>query len=110
MSALVPIQAEFLLHVTKLLAFAYDRGYLVTLGEGFRTLEQQKLYYDRGLSRTMDSQHRKRLAVDLFFFQNGKQTYIYPELGIYWESLHPKNRWGGHFKNFQDVPHFERIE
>jgi hypothetical protein len=29
-------------------------------------------------------------------------------LGAYWESLHPKNRWGGNFKSLVDCPHFER--
>nr|WP_223154740.1 hypothetical protein [Campylobacter concisus] len=29
-------------------------------------------------------------------------------MGNYWESLNTLNRWGGNFKNFIDVPHFER--
>ena len=54
--------------------------------------------------------HLKRLAVDFNFFVNGKLTYnrvtIAP-LGDYWESLNPLNKWGGHWKKFIDVPHFE---
>ena len=34
---------------------------------------------------------------------------ILAPLGEYWESLHPKNRWGGNFSNLVDCPHFERV-
>jgi len=67
----------------------------------------------------MNSYHLKRLAIDLNFFkpveENGQLTYKLTyeqkdleEFGKYWESLSPQNRWGGHFKNFKDTPHFER--
>lgn len=108
MSPLVAAQAEFLHHVAKLLEFAWEQGYFVTLGEGYRTREQQEIHFRTGRSKTMDSQHMKRLAIDLHFFKDGRLTYDYPELGAYWESLHPKNRWGGNFKSFKDTPHFER--
>jgi hypothetical protein len=29
-------------------------------------------------------------------------------LGQYWESLSPKNQWGGFWRSFKDVPHFQR--
>jgi hypothetical protein len=35
------------------------------------------------------------------------KTILAP-LGVYWESLYPKNRWGGNFKSLVDCPHFER--
>ena len=48
---------------------------------------------------------------DLNFFKDGKiiwdKTTLAP-VGAYWESLHPKNRWGGNFKSLVDCPHFER--
>jgi hypothetical protein len=47
----------------------------------------------------------------LNFFKDGKLTYDIPTLkpvGEYWESLNPKNQWGGHWKSFKDVPHFQR--
>jgi hypothetical protein len=59
----------------------------------------------------MQSNHLKRLAVDFNFFIKGVLTYTDPlveELGKYWESLDPLNRWGGHFRDFYDAPHFER--
>jgi hypothetical protein len=50
-------------------------------------------------------------ATHLNFFKDGKiiwdKEQIAP-LGAYWESLHPKNRWGGNFKSLVDCPHFER--
>lgn len=110
MSPLVLAQAAFLHDVHKLLAFAWEQGYLVTLGEGYRTREQQEIHVKTGRSRTMNSQHMKRLAIDLFFFKDGKLTYDYPELGAYWEGLNKKNRWGGNFRSFPDAPHFERQE
>ena len=59
----------------------------------------------------MNSIHLKRCAIDLNFFKDGKLTYDIPTLkpvGDYWESLHPKNQWGGNWKSFKDVPHFQR--
>ena len=48
---------------------------------------------------------------DLNFFKDGKLTYNVAALrpvGDYWESLNPKNQWGGNWKSFKDVPHFQR--
>lgn len=108
MSPLVTAQHTFLKHVTLLLARAYELGYMVTLGEGFRTPEQQQIYVARGLSLTLNSRHLERQAIDLYFFKDEKLTWEVQELGKYWESLDPKNRWGGNFKSLPDVPHFER--
>lgn len=111
--SLVPVQAEFLLHACDLIQFATGRGYFVTGGELFRTIEQQRLHVEAGRSKTMDSQHLKRLAIDLNFIKNGIVCYSTAELepiGLHWESLHPKNVWGGHWKSFKDLPHFERRE
>jgi hypothetical protein len=47
----------------------------------------------------------------LNFFKDGKLCYDIPALtpvGEYWQSLNPKNQWGGFWKSFKDVPHFER--
>lgn len=111
--SLVTIQAEFLLHACDLIRFATDRGFFVTGGELFRTPEQQALHVKAGRSKTMNSQHLKRLAIDLNFIKNGQVCYSAAELepiGLHWESLHANNRWGGHWKSFKDLPHFERQE
>jgi hypothetical protein len=104
-------QAAFLLDVCKLIEKATELGFVVTGGELFRTAEQQAIYVKTGRSKTMNSIHLKRCAIDLNFFKNGKLTYDIPTLkpvGDYWESLSPKNQWGGNWKSFKDVPHFQR--
>ena len=109
--SLVKEQADFLLDVCKLIEFATKEGWAVTGGELYRTVEQQQMHVKAGRSRTMNSNHLKRCAIDLNFFKDGKlvwdRTALGP-LGTYWESLNPKNRWGGNFKSLVDVPHFER--
>lgn len=104
-------QAVFLLDACMLIQHATEQGFKVTGGELFRTAEQQAIYVQTGRSKTLNSNHLKRLAIDLNFFKDGKiiwdKATIEP-LGVYWEGLHPKNRWGGNFKSLVDCPHFER--
>jgi hypothetical protein len=109
--SLVAEQAAFLLDVARLINRATEMGFVVTGGELFRTTEQQQIYIKTGRSKTMDSLHLKRCAVDLNFFKDGKLCYDIRTLtpvGEYWQSLNPKNQWGGFWKSFKDVPHFER--
>ncbi len=111
MTSLVGEQAAFLLDTCKLIEYAYTLGFQVTGGELARTVEQQEIYVRTGRSRTMKSNHLRRLAVDLNFFFNGKLTYdkvVLAPLGQFWEGLSPLNRWGGNFQSLVDVPHFER--
>lgn len=104
-------QAAFLLDVCKLIQKATEMGLVVTAGELYRTPEQQQIYVKTGRSRTMNSLHLQRRAVDLNFFKDGKLCYekaaIAP-LGAYWESLHPLNSWGGNGVKIFDLPHFSR--
>ncbi len=109
-------QSAFTKDIVKLLTFAFERGFEVTLGEAERPLITQKAYVDAGFSKTLKSMHLKRLAVDLHFFKgdvyvnvrdNAKEQL--QEIGDYWESLDTKNRWGGNWKNFKDYCHFERF-
>lgn len=107
-------QWAFLLDDCKLRLWAQEHGYMLTGGELKRTKEQQALYYGRGASDTMESLHLLSLAQDYNVFVNGKLTYekeALQPLGDYWESLNPKNRWGGNFRlknGKNDTPHFER--
>ena len=104
-------QAAFLLDVCKLIEFATAQGFVVTGGELYRTPEQQAIYLKTGRSKTMQSNHLRRLAVDLNFFKGGKIIWdkeTLAPLGAFWESLHTFNRWGGNFKSLVDCPHFER--
>lgn len=129
--SLVKEQWEFLKDVVKLIKYVEEKGWIVTGGELWRPPEMQRIYVKTGRSKTMDSYHLKRLAIDLNFFkpiQEGEKykyeqtivvvdgkyyvlTWDYDDIkpfGEYWESLDKKNRWGGNFKSFKDVPHFER--
>lgn len=109
---LVPEQAAFLLDVCKLIQCATTWGFTVTGGELWRTQEQQEIYVKNGKSKTMNSKHLDRLAIDLNFFDvngvpiNDKAT-LQP-VGEYWELLNVKNSWGGSWTTFKDTPHFER--
>lgn len=104
-------QWQFLQHVSELIRFAALKGIKLTGGEMYRPPEMQEIYFKKGLSKTKSGNHPKRLAVDFNFFIDNTLMYeheLITELGQYWESLSPLNRWGGAFKNFKDTPHFER--
>lgn len=104
-------QADFLQDVALLIQKAREMGFLVTGGELFRTVEQQQIHVKAGRSKTMNSLHMSRRAIDLNFFKNGKLTYdknTLAPLGAYWESLHPLNSWGGNGIRFVDTPHWSR--
>jgi hypothetical protein len=103
-------QFLFLIDVAKLIIYANENGFTLTGGELFRTREQQEIYVKSGKSNTSNSNHLRRLAIDLHGFKN-KVLLTSEEmkpLGDYWESLNPLNRWGGNFKNLKDGVHFER--
>ena len=103
-------QIIFSLNIADLIHYANSLGIGLTFGDAYRNKFLQQHYVDTNRSKTMNSMHLKRLAVDFNFFIGGELTYdkkTLQELGDYWESLHHKNRWGGNFKNFLDTPHFE---
>ena len=105
-------QSAFTRDITRLLVYLAGKGYEVTLGEAHRTVDQQRLHIAAGRSLTMNSQHLKRLALDLNIFLDGRLIQTKAELqeiGDFWEGLDPgKNVWGGNWKRFVDTPHFER--
>jgi hypothetical protein len=114
------LQYKFVKDVISLLVFAldmceegvYDR---FTLGEVWRRPETQKILLKRGWTKTLSSRHIDKLAIDIFFWQDGKFISNVPEnrekledMGNYWESRHPMNIWGGHFNSLIDINHYER--
>ena len=104
-------QTEFAKDVILLLQFCFDNGIEITIGEVERKKQQQQYYLDTGKSKTMNSYHLKKLAIDLNFFIKSELTYDILDLkivGNYWESLNPLNKAGMFFSSFKDVPHFER--
>ncbi len=105
-------QMEFTHDAVKLLAYIMGMGWGVSLGECWRPEEMQRLYVQQGKSKTMNSYHRKRLAIDLnCYTPEGILTFKKEDIqkfGDFWEGLNPKNSWGGNWKSFLDTPHFER--
>ena len=109
---LVRVQSEFTTHVSRLIDKSNRLGVQLTFGDAYRSQPEQQRLYDEALSKTLDSMHSKRLAVDFNFFIDGELFYhhtLITLLGDYWEGLHPNNRWGGNWKSFVDTPHFERL-
>lgn len=100
-------QEKFAHDLCKLLVFVHSRGYGIRIGEAQRTAEQQAIYVKTGRSKTMNSRHLKKCAIDLHFTKDGQLCYP-EEIGRFWESLDPLNSWGGFWKSFKDDPHFER--
>lgn len=93
---LVEEQDRFLGDVARLILHARERGFVVTGGELFRTPEQQAIHQRSGRSRSMDSQHLRRLAIDLnFFMQDGDRLSLCSDrvalrpLGEFWRRCPP---------------------
>lgn len=103
-------QQVFTLNIARLINKADELCIGMTFGHAWRSQQEQRRLFQLGKSKTLNSKHLQRLAVDFNFFINGKLTYKkkdLQELGDYWESLNKKNSWGGNWKSFLDTPHFE---
>jgi len=90
-------QAEFARAVPRLIDKAFALGFEVTLGDAYR---DSRCPYG---SKT--SKHRRRLAIDLNLFKDGKylkETEDHALLGEWWESI--GGIWGGHW---DDGNHYE---
>lgn len=112
-------QWQFLKMVGRLIARAEASNTPIVILEYYRSLDVQKGYVARGVSKTLDSKHIIGLAVDIAFLDDlrddGKINYPiekYRPLGEFWESM--GGRWGGRFGetspgagNGWDAGHFE---
>ena len=90
-------QSKFARLVPRLIDFAYEQGYEITLGDA--------LAHDGHIDGSF---HYKKLAIDLNLFRDGRyltSTKSHEPLGIYWESLDPECTWGGRFHN-KDGGHY----
>jgi peptidoglycan hydrolase-like protein with peptidoglycan-binding domain len=108
-------QAAFLKDARKLLTFADEQGFVVTGGELERTPETQALYLRDGREKTMDSPHLRKCAIALNFFRATDDHHELVQsadkleaLGQFWESLDPRNRWGGRRDVRAGLSRFER--
>ena len=85
-------QSEFTICVAKLIEFAYEQGFELTLGDAFRSPEECiRLGHE-------SSCHAIRLAVDLNLFEGGKyqrEAGGHEILGAHWVTLHQLARHGG---------------
>jgi D-alanyl-D-alanine dipeptidase len=116
------LRREFTRNIAALITYGFSRGYSLSIGEAYRTAEQQAIYMKAGKSKVATSQHMKGLAVDLNLFIDGKlindSTHdAYRDLGKKWDDMHPANRWGGDWdgdgdqtdQTFFDGVHFEMV-
>lgn len=104
-------QSQFAQDIAILIKHIHDQGYYCTFSDAYRSPEMAALYAKEGKG-IPNSQHCKRLAVDLNLFDrdgNFLQTdnNAYEKFGCFWESLDAYNRWGGHFER-RDENHYER--
>ena len=102
-------QRKFTAMIGILIRWASDRQYGLTFGHAWRDTETQRRLVEQKLSKTMQSKHCDRLAIDFNLFIGGNyvtKTEDYKPLGEYWKSLDPQNRWGGDW-SFGDGNHFE---
>jgi len=102
-------QQHFTFCVSKLIAYAYDKGWAFTFGDAFR---DSRLHGEFGVKigyAAASSVHKIRLAIDLNLFVDGDYIQTdcpeYQELGLFWCSLDSDARWGGHFRS-GDYNHF----
>ncbi len=95
-------QKLFMTLLPRLLDYAHQQGYQVTMGDGYRDPRVfGKMGEKSGYGR-MNSNHKQRLAVDLNLFRDGDyltQTIDHQPLGEYWEQLHELCRWGGRYND-----------
>ncbi len=82
--------------------------------EGVRTLERQKVLFQQGATRTMNSRHLHGMAVDLAPWIGGAIRWDWPpfhDIADAMKSAAIELRipivWGGSWQSFPDGPHFE---
>lgn len=121
-------QKIFTRNLASFIIFAFEHGFELTFGEVARMIEMQKIYFDSGRSKTMNSRHLDKLAADFAIWYKGvmlfapgisKEQYradlqTMRPLCDYWESLHPDNVCGADWnrngifdETFLDPYHFE---
>ena len=92
-------QVKFSKMAAELILYAISLGYQVTMGDAYRDPRLHgKVGEKRGYGAA-NSYHKRRLALDLNLFRNGKyltSTADHAPLGTWWEAR--GGTWGGRFK------------
>lgn len=101
------LQREFTRTQAQFIVWCFENGFEVVLAEAFRPTWVAEEYARRGIG-IVNSNHTRKLAVDLFLFDGPRfinywEPYI--PLGDQWKSMHELARWGGDFAN-RDAVHF----
>lgn len=107
-SLLAVKQRKFVKNIGLLIAHAYNRGYELSLGDGYRDPRAFGYIGEKKNYGSANSNHKVRLAQDFNLFIEGiwmKKTEDFTDMGEYWESLDKENTWGGRF-NSPDGNHF----
>jgi hypothetical protein len=97
-------QGRFSLALSNLISRAVELGYVVSVRDVHRSVEEQERMVKDGKSKTMHSAHLESRAADLVLYKNGVAITGGEEfrpLGIFWENL--GGRWGGRF-GLEDLP------
>jgi hypothetical protein len=95
-------QRLFVKLLPRLIDYAYEQGYELTVGDAFR---DHRLHGKPGVKMGYghpNSNHKNKLAIDLNLFKDGvflETTEAHTPLGEFWEKLHPLCRWGGRFND-----------
>lgn len=101
-------QRLFMKLLGEFLVWIYQQGYEVSGGELERSKAQAEANAASGAG-IANSNHLRRLAIDLMLFkggvyQTGSEAYM--PLGEKWKSMNPLCCWGGDFKTRPDGNHF----
>lgn len=85
-----------------------------TVIEGLRSPERQKLLFEAGGSKTLNSRHITGHAVDLAPWVDDEVRWDWPLFGPIATAMKTAARelkipieWGGDWKTFRDGPHFQ---
>lgn len=93
-------QRKLVKMLARLIDFAHDNGYELTLGDAYRDPRTHgAVGVKRGYSSS-NSLHKSRLAIDLNLFKDGvylTKTSDHRPLGEFWESI--GGTWGGRFND-----------
>ena len=91
-----------------------DIDFIVT--EGLRTLEKQKLLFEKGASKTMKSRHLTGHAIDLAAVIDGEVRWDFPLYDRLADTMKEAAQiegvaieWGGDWLKVKDGPHFQLL-